>query len=185
MKEPPGQPEPTLQLVGRFDPCLPEIILSHVAGQWDNREEPRRPVGRCPSRRYLSRVGQWRLLRLTRRTRPQTARPLPSARAPRRGVLADAGFARLGCATRCHQVRDGRATRWRRVARPNPADPLPTPRALPEGRVERGRMRRCNGNRNQSNGTAMSTLGRVPEHTKLRSGLALILLSVQNVTKLL
>ena len=117
MKEPPGQPEPTLQLVGRFDPCLPEIILSHVAGQWDNREEPRQLVGRCPSRRYLSRVGQWRLLRLTRRTRPQTARPLPSARAPRRGVLADAGFARLDCATRCHRVRDGRATRWRRVAR--------------------------------------------------------------------
>ena len=115
MKEPPGQPEPTLQLVGRFDPCLPEIILSHVAGQWDNREEPRQLVGRCPSRRYLSRVGQWRLLRLTRRTRPQTARPLPSARAPRRGVLADAGFARLDCATRCHRVRDGRATRCHRV----------------------------------------------------------------------
>ena len=117
MKEPPEQPEPTLQLIGRFDPCLPEIILSHVAGQWDNREEPRQLVGRCPSRRYLSRVGQWRLLRLTRRTRPQTARPLPSARAPRRDALADAGFARLGCATRCHRVRDGRATRWRRVAR--------------------------------------------------------------------
>ncbi len=31
----------------------------------------------------------------------------------------------------------------------------------------------------------MSTLDRVPEHTKLRSGLALILLSVQNVTTLL
>ena len=30
----------------------------------------------------------------------------------------------------------------------------------------------------------MSTLGRVPEHTELRDGLALILLSVQNVTKL-
>ena len=115
MKEPPEQPEPTLQSVGRFDPCLPETILSHVAEQWDNREEPRQLVGRCPSRRYLSRVGQWRLLRLTRRTRPQTARPLPSARAPRRGVLAGAGFARLGCATRCHRVRDGRATRWRRV----------------------------------------------------------------------
>ena len=117
MKEPPEQPEPTLQLIGRFDPCLPEIILSHVAGQWDNREEPRQLVGRCPSRRYLSRVGQWRLLRLTRRTRPQTARPLPSARASRRGALAEAGFARLGCATRCRRVRDGRATRWRRVAR--------------------------------------------------------------------
>ncbi len=31
----------------------------------------------------------------------------------------------------------------------------------------------------------MSTLVRVSEHTKLRSGLALILLSAQNVTKLL
>ena len=87
-----------------------------MAEQWDNREEPRQLVGRCPSRRYLSRVGQWRLLRLTRRTRPQTARPLPSARAPRRGVLADAGFARLGCATRCHRVHDLPATRWQRVA---------------------------------------------------------------------
>ena len=31
----------------------------------------------------------------------------------------------------------------------------------------------------------MSTLGRAPEHTELKDGLALILLSVQNVTKLL
>ena len=61
---------------------------------------------------------------------------------------------------------DGERTRRHRVARPNPVDPLPVLRALLEGRLERGRMRRCNGNRNQSNGTAMSILGRVPEHTK-------------------
>ena len=88
-------------------------------------------------------------------------------------------------ATRRHRVARPSCTRRHRVARPNPADPLPAPRALLEGHVERGCMRRCNGNRNQSNGTAMSTLGRVSEHTKLRSGLALILLSVQNVTTLL
>lgn len=31
----------------------------------------------------------------------------------------------------------------------------------------------------------MSTLGRMPEHIELKDGLALILLSVQNVTKIL